>query len=187
MAKIVILANGSEAEEASKALEAAGIKFEVVDPTASNLLHLVIGMVDDTKPEKEEKPEKDDAPKDDTEEVPAEDMPPEEVPAEDMPTEESQTLGTVTVDGEAIVAIAGNAQNSVLFASKLSEGAKTSYSLNESVYSFYPANVDVPAHRMVVDYNKHRASLEIHVCESAVAGMPYLLVGADLMDMFKSK
>ncbi len=185
MAKIVILAGGADAEAASAALEAAGVEFKVVEPTAENLLHMVIGIVgDDEKPEKEEKP-KEEKP------APTEETPPEDAnkpaPAEEEPVAEVlKSLGTVSIDGEVIEAFEGKDATSVLFATTVAGGAKTTYTLVEGTYSFYPANPATPSQRLIVEHEKHRTSLELEIRQSAT-NKSFLLVGADLADMFKTK
>lgn len=177
MAKIVVLAGASDTDAVSAALEAASIEFEIVDPTAANLLHIVIGMVEDEKP-KEEKPK---------EEKPKEEKPKEEKPAEEpAPEEVPESLGTVTVDGEQVQAFRNSLSTSTLFAKAVSLGAKTSYSVNEGTFSFWPANAEKPVQRMVVEHNNHRASVELIIKESKTS-TSYLSVGADLADMFKTK
>jgi hypothetical protein len=178
MAKIVVLAGASDTDAVSAALEAASIEFDIVDPTAANLLHIVIGMVEDEKP-KEEKKSK--------EEKPAEEKPKEEKPAEEPASEEvPESLGAVTVDGEQVQAFANGLGSSTLFAKAVSLGAKTSYSVNEGTFSFWPANAEKPVQRMVVEHNNHRASVELVIKESKTS-TSYLSVGEDLADMFKTK
>lgn len=181
MAKIVILASAEDSEAASAALTTAGLDFDVVEPTAANLLHLVIGMVDDgeEKPKKEPKEPKE--PEEEAE-APVEEVPAEEAPAEEVPEE----LGTVTVDGETIQAVKSTTGLSTLFALSVVNGAKTTYTLAEGTFSFWPSDVKAPAQRMNIEHNKHRTSVEIFVQESKKS-YPYLVVGADLEHLFKSK
>lgn len=176
MSKIVILASTEDAEAASAALTTAGLDFDVVEPTAANLLHLVIGMVDDG----EEKPKKE--PKEEPAEEPPVEEPAEEPPVEEVPEE----LGTAVVDGEVIQAIKGGTETSTLFARSVMNGAKTTYTLAESTFSFWPADVKAPAQRMNIEHNKHRTSVEVFVQESKKS-YPYLVVGTDLEHLFKSK
>lgn len=182
MSKIVILASTEDAEAASAALTTAGLDFDVVEPTAANLLHLVIGMVDDgeEKPKKEPKEPKE--PKEEPTEEPPVEEPAEEPPVEEVPEE----LGTAVVDGEVIQAIKGGTLTSTLFARSVMNGAKTTYTLAESTFSFWPADVKAPAQRMNIEHNKHRTSVEVFVQESKKS-YPYLVVGADLEHLFKSK
>ena len=188
MAKIVILAGGSAADEAKTALEGAGLECEVVEPTAENLLHIVIGMVgDDDKEEKKEKKEK----KEEKPEAPAEE--PTEPPAEEVPPAEDEVqeeLGLAMIDGEAVKALSSKAATSTLYVGTLQTGSKTMYAVNESMFSFWPSDIERPAHRVVVEHNNHRASIELPVLAlpgKLAAGQAYLSVGADLADLFKTK
>ena len=181
MAKIIVLADLADEEAIKTALEGAGLECKVVEPTAKNLLHIAIGMVDDAPAEE---PAEEPAP----EETPPEETPPEDVPAEDVPPEEEvqeglKSLGLVSVDGEQIQAFESKAETSALLVVGLIAGAKTTYSLNESTFSFWPANVAQPMQRITVEFNKHRTSLEVPI--HGAQSTPCLMVGADLRDMFK--
>ena len=180
MAKIVVLADPADEEAITAAMDAAGFKVKVVEPTAANLLHIVIGMVDDGAPKEEEPP---------VEEPPAEEAPPaEEPPAEEVPAEEPiaqdslKSLGVCIVDGEPVKAFEGTGETSKLFVAKLQAGAKTTYTINESQFSFWPAKPEEPFQRVVVECGKSRASLEIALAEADEA---YILVGADIRNLFK--
>lgn len=177
MGKIVVFADGADAAEAKKALKAAGLDFEVVAPKPANLLHIVIGMVDDNddEDEAEESPE---------EETPAEDEEAVDEPIEE-PTEDAgevtESLGTVDVDGELIEAVRSKSATSVLQLESIEVGAKTTYSLNESKFSFWPADVVKPTQRLNIKANKHHTSIELPLEEST---QTRLVVGADLIDLF---
>ena len=130
MSKIVILAANEDKDAISKALE--GFDFSIVEPTASNLLHIVIGMVDEA-PEEIEKPEED-------EDVPDEDVPVEE-PVDEVP-EVEESLGFVYIDDELVEAFKGKGDTSILHVTKLISGVRSSYNINESVFSLWPKDVD---------------------------------------------
>lgn len=179
MAKIVVLAGGDDAASATSALEGAGVDFEVVEPTAANLLHIVIGMVDDDS-DKEEKEPKEKEPK---EEPPAEEPPAEEEPAEE-PVPES--LGQVTVDGEVIKAFLGKNGTSTLYAKSIEHGARTIYTINESQFAFWPADPKTPARRVTLAHGKNITSLEVVVQESKTAES-FFEVGQDIADLFIKK
>ena len=188
MAKIVVLAGGDDAEAVKTALDGAGVDYEVVDPTPANLLHIVIGMVDDGEP-KDEEP-KDEEPKEPKEEKPAKDdaaeIPPEsdsEIASDASAVPES--LGQVRIDGELVEARLGKGPTSALRAVKIEQGARTSYSINESTFSFWPSNPSAPTQRIVVEHGSHRTSVEVRI-ENAEGNQSYFLVGADLADLFKA-
>lgn len=187
MAKIVVLAGGDDAEAVKTALDGAGVDYEVVDPTPANLLHIVIGMVDDGEP-KDEEPE-DKEPKEPKAEAP----PPDdaEIPAEsdsDIAADASavkESLGQVRIDGELVEARLGKGPTSVLRATKIEQGPRTSYTINESTFSFWPSNPSAPTQRIVVEHGSHRTSVEVRI-ENAEGNQTYFLVGADLADLFKA-
>jgi len=191
MAKIVVLAGGDDAEAVKTALDGAGVDYEVVDPTPANLLHIVIGMVDDEAPKdeepKDEEPKEPKAdkepkpPKDDTAEIPPESD--SEIASDASAVPES--LGQVRIDGELIEARLGKGPTSALRAVKIEQGARTSYSINESTFSFWPSNPSAPTQRIVVEHGTHRTSVEVRI-ENAEGNQSYFLVGADLADLFKA-
>jgi hypothetical protein len=190
MAKIVVLAGGDDAEAVKTALDGAGVDYEVVDPTPANLLHIVIGMVDDGEPKDEEpedkepkepkEPKADAAPADDAEIPPESDS---EIAADASAVKES--LGQVRIDGELIEARLGKGPISALRAVKIEQGPRTSYTINESTFSFWPSNPSAPAQRIVVEHGSHRTSVEVRI-ENAEGNESYFLVGADLADLFKA-
>lgn len=186
MAKIVVLAGGDDATAASAALDAASVDYEIVEPTAAALLHIVIGMVDDEAGEKEPKEPKE----------PKEEKPPKDAPAADEPPDDSdiaadasavpESLGEVRVNGEIIEAVKVNARDTFLNVPELHTGAKTSYTLNESTFSFWPADTTNPAQRVLVERNGLATSTEVQVRKSST-GKAFLAVGADIADLFITK
>lgn len=182
MAKIIILGDGKDADAAKAALEGASIECEIVKPTAANLLHIVIGMVDDEPEEKEEKEPKAEKPEEAPAEEPKAEAPAEEAPAEEVP----ESLGKTIVADEVVEAIRGSKETSTLFVKDLIGGSRTTYTLNESTISFWPADAKAPAQRMQVEFKNHRASVEVKLAKSGT-GAPYFEVGADLIDLFTSK
>lgn len=200
MAKIVVLAGEDDADAVKTALDGASVDYEIVDPTAANLLHIVIGMVDDeAKDDKDEvddaeagevggaggKPKGDKAPKE-----------PKPEPADIAPEDDSdiasdasavpEALGTVKIDGETLKAYAGKGTQSVLRSPALVAGARTTYSINESQFSFWPADPAKPSQRIIVERGTHRSSVEVAV--AATKGKEaYLVVGTDIADLFKTK
>lgn len=110
MGKIVILADGSDADTIKDALSSTDLDFEIVEPTASNILHIVIGMVDDADTGDDDGDDKkgtsdpdvaaDDTTTDTEEEAPA------DTASDEEPVGES--LGTVVVEGVEMTAFAGD-------------------------------------------------------------------------------
>lgn len=189
MGKIVVLAGDDDSESVKAALDSASLDYELVKPTAANLLHIAIGMVDDepTEPAPTEEPvpeapaEKPEASKDEE--------PPKNVGgAGGTPPESTddvqESLGFVTIDGEQIKAVRGSSATSVLRSINVQAGAKTTYSINESVFSFWAADPNAPATRLTVKVGNHQTSIELPV-KSTVGTETYLAVGADLIDLFK--
>ena len=195
MAKIVIIAPAEaddDVKDAVKLLKAAGHDVDTEEPTPKSLLHIVLGLMgpngygfgpgyaylpgggSNTPPPKDEP-----APEED----PAEEPAPEEDPAAGGGDDDFnfESLGTVTVDGELIEAVTFDSETSVLCVESLEAGAKTTYSLNESVFSFFPADATKPTLRVEVLVDKHRTSIELAIKESTKA---VLLVGKDLREMF---
>lgn len=187
MGKIVVLASNEDAEAVKTALDAASVDYEVVEPTPSNILHIVIGMVDDGEEEpKDEEPPADEEPK--------EPKPPKEKkepkaprtddtvppPEEELPVEES--LGTVTIDGETVQVVRGDVDVSTLYTELTANGSRISYKLNESTYSFWPNNLAEPETRILIEgVNGNSASVEVLVRE----GKTRLVIGKDLAAIFK--
>ena len=183
MAKIVILASNDDKDAISAALDKATFDYDIVDPTVTNLLQLAIGMVGDEPKEKKEEKPKDDKPKDEPADKPK-DEPKDEVPPQaDAPVEES--LGTVLVNGELISAVKTFGPDSTLFVTSLISGARTSYTLDESVFSFWPADPVTPLQRVLVEHRNHKTSIQIKIQESK-KNHSYLAVAADLADIFKA-
>lgn len=177
MAKVVVLASGEDADSVKSALEGASVDFEIVEPTAANLLHIVLGMVDDSG--EEETPEEPPA-----DEEPAPEEPVEEPPADEEPSEEEfKEALEVRVNGEMIKAVKRNIQESVLRVPSLVVGPKTTYVLNEYSYSFWPANVEVPTQRVLIENSNQKSSMEIRVQKTS-GTTPYIIIGTDLKSLF---
>lgn len=189
MAKIVVLAGGDDAEAVKTALDGAGVDYEVVDPTPANLLHIVIGMVGDDEPADEpedEAPKEPKEPKADAAQADDAEIPPEsdsDIAADASAVKE--TLGQVRIDGELVEARLGKGPVSALRSVKIEQGPRTSYTINESTFSFWPSNPSAPTQRIVVEHGQHRTSVEVRI-ENAEGNQSYFLVGADLADLFKA-
>lgn len=183
MAKIIILASGADATAASAALDAASIEYEIVDPKPASLLHMVIGMVDDEDDEEEKEPKDDESSKDKT---PPADEPPDDSDIASDASAVEESLGTIRINGELVEAFKHNSRDSILHVTTLVAGAKTSYTINESSFSFWPANTTNPAQRVLIEHNGLASSAEVEVRKSKT-NKAYLAVGADIADLFITK
>ena len=185
MAKIIILASGDDAAAASAALDAASIEYEVVDPKPSSLLHMVIGMVDDDNDDNDDEKEEPKEPKEPKDEVPA-DEPPDDSDIASDASAVKESLGTIRINGELVEAFKQNSRVSFLHVPTLVTGAKTSYTINESSFSFWPADTTNPAQRVLIEHNGRATSAEVEVRKSKT-GKAFLAVGADIADLFITK
>lgn len=195
MSKIVIISpKDADITDAVKVLKSSGHDVEVEEPTAKTLLHILLGLFSPgafgfgpeyvvaggkvDKPEKSEKEEATDD-KDDKEE--------KEETAEDGGDDFSfESLGVCTVDGELVEAVRTNDAVSKLVVQELVNGAKTTYKINESTFSFWPIDPQAPAQRVLIEHQKHRAALDIAVQQGST-GKTVLYVGQDLIDVFTTK
>lgn len=184
MAKIVVLASGDDATAVSAALDAASIEYQIVDPKPSSLLHIVIGMVGDDEEDKEPKEPKEDKPPKD--EAPPADEPPDDSDIASDASAVPESLGMIRINGEMVEAFKANARDSFLNVPSLVMGAKTSYTINESSFSFWPADTTNPAQRVLVEHNGLATSTEVQVRKSST-GKASLVVGADIADLFITK
>jgi len=200
MAKIVIIAPADaddDVKDAVKMLKSAGHDVDTEEPTPKSLLHIVLGLLGPNaygfgagyayapgagakdEPAKDEEPAKEDPPADDAD-IDADGFDDgADLGGDDFNFE---SLGTVTVDGELIEAVTHDSETSVLCVERLVKGAKTTYTLNESSFSFWPASAETPQQRVEVLVDKHRTSVELPIEESE--GKPTLKVGKDLRSMF---
>lgn len=196
MAKIVIIApSDADVKDAAKLLKGDGHDVDIEEPTPKSLLHIVLGLLGPNAygfgasysvgsaavpPSKEE------------EEPPEEDTPSEDSGADiaDLGSDEddfhfeSVELGQVKVDGEVINAVSHDADHSVLVVTNMAVGPKTTYALNESVFSFWPADISTPMQRVDVGHEKWRTSLELAVQQGE---KQELQVGRDLISIFETK
>lgn len=177
MAKIIILGSGKDADAAKGALDAASIECDIVEPTAANLLHIVIGMVDDGEEEE---------PKDESAAEPTEEpAPEEEVPAEE-PIEEpvEESLGMINIDGEDVKAFKSTSKISAVYVQNLSIGSRTSYSINESEYGIWPADLADIVRGVSLTLREQHKTLVLPIMASK-RNEAYFSVGEDLIDFFK--
>lgn len=200
MAKIVIIApaGAEDVEDAVKLLKAAGHDVETEEPTPKSLLHIVLGLLGPNAygfgPGYAYAP----GPQADDEPVEADpeaglDAPEADVPAEDDPFADDVSFDaaaddfnfeSATVDGEPITAKLHPDEHSVLVVEELSVGPRTTYRLNESSFSFWPADQAKPMQRVDVGYEKWHTSVELEVQQGEKTE---LLVGQDLLEIFGKK
>lgn len=194
MGKIVVLASDEDQEAVKAAMDGASLDYEVVTPTAANLLHIAIGMVDEN-PEEEAPEETPPAPDEGAEPKPDADkgavggMGGTPAPKGDIPDEEPKQeglLGTVKIAGETLNAYAGKDGRSVLYSPNVSVGARTTYSINESQFSFWPADPTRPAQRIVVEHKNRQVTIEVPV-QASKREKAYFVAGTDIVDIFKTK
>lgn len=203
MSKIVIIAGADaddDVKDAVKLLKAAGHDVDTEEPTPKALLHIVLGLMGPnsygfgpgygyTPAPSSDTPTDADTPDDPA----SEDPPVDDTSSEgDTSSEDAdisnddfnfESLGVVNIDGELIEAKTHDSETSVLCVEGIVSGPKTTYALNESIFSFWPANQDKPTQRVEVSVNEHHASVELPV--EKAEGKATLLVGRDLLNMFK--
>lgn len=131
---IVIFANDEDKKALDDALKAAGLEYDILEPTLKNILHLAIGLADDA-PDTEAPAEEEAAAPADGEAAEATDV----VDALMGDTEEKvgESLGFARFNGEAVKLFKSLTNENTVFVQHLIPGAKTTYSLNESVVSFW--------------------------------------------------
>ena len=163
MAQIVIFApSGEDVSAGEEALKQAGHDVEVVEATATNLLHMAVGMLDNGD-SSEELPAEEPA-----EELPAEE-PAEELPAEEAPTTEA--VGQVVVDGETLPAYLDTTLSMPLLRLvNLAGDRKITAKLHENAYTFWRDNGCINAtmelsakHRQVCEVQIERAVSRNHI------------------------
>jgi hypothetical protein len=175
MGKIVILAKGKDADKINDALADSGLDFDVVEPTPSNLLHIVIGMVDDEEPKEEPTEE----PKG-SEEVAPTDVEPAPEDAEEVPSEEdiAQEDLNVLINGLTVRAVQSNLQESVLYVPSLTRnGAKISFGLDGTELSFWELNEGAQNTQTSVSVNGQRRVATVVVKEAKHLVGPVLALG----------
>ncbi|MBT9137509.1 MAG: hypothetical protein DDT31_00040 [Syntrophomonadaceae bacterium] len=142
MAQVVIFAPvGEDVSSGQTALEEAGHDVEVVEATAANLLHMAIGMVEGVNIEDSKEDSKEDLPLEPEEEDPLDDDNAKEPP-------KNESVGQVYVDDELVRAYVDSTRVSPLLrVSGLHGGAKLTYKINESTFSYWKdaggAQVDI--------------------------------------------
>lgn len=202
MAKIVIIApaGAEDVDDAVKLLKAAGHEVETEEPTPKSLLHIVLGLLGpnaygfgpgyayspgpQADDDLEGDPEADlglDAPDDADADPLAADEPSEDDIEFDASTDDFNFEG-VTVDGEPIKAVKSDAEHTTLVVEKLILGPKTTYMLNESSFSFWPADQNQPVQRVDVGASRGTTSLEVVVEQGETQE---LRIGKDLYNLFE--
>lgn len=196
MAKVVIIAPADvDVKDAVKVLKGDGHDVDVEEPTPKTLLHIVLGLLGTnaygfgsqyafvtgggTPPPEEEEEE----PAEEIKEEPEPEPEPEVEEVDDFHFESVQ-LGKVKVDGELIEAVSIDNAGSRLCVPNLVTGTKISYRLNESDFSFWATDQNVPIQRVVLEINDQTISKEVVLADAAE---PRLEVGADLIELFNSQ
>jgi hypothetical protein len=179
MSKIVILAKGKDADKVNDALADSGLDFDVVEPTPSNLLHIVIGMVDDEEEDTERKTEK--VEPTDVEPAPTDTTTPsdEETPPTDEVTEEGLE---VKLDGLAVRGFLSEDKSTVLFVPAIARTgtSKMSVCLNEaagSTINFYCADNAAPTLRTLITVNGVSYVTDVLIRENSAISAPVLRIG----------
>lgn len=134
---IVIFANDEDKQKLDDALKAAGLEYDILEPTVKNILHLAIGLADDT-PAEEAPTEDESAPADETETDIVDALTGDVDTKEEKPVGES--LGFARFNSEAVKLFKSSTNENVVFVQNLIPGSKTTYALNESVVSFWVDN-----------------------------------------------
>lgn len=186
MAKIVIIA-GTEAradvDDAAKMLRGNGHDVDIEEPVPKNVLHIVLGLLGpnaygfgpgyayspgadadaaDGDNKDEETAVEDETTGGDKDSVKAaDDM--DGIDDVNMPGDDDFNFEGVNVDGEAIKVTRIDADHSILIVTDLTSGPKTTYKLNESSFSFWPAQPEDPWQRVEVGRSRWHSSLEVQV------------------------
>jgi len=206
MAKIVIIAPSDvDVTDAVKLLKNNGNDVDVEAPEAKSILHIVLGLFGanaygfgsdyaipppggvggglpppDGEPPADDESAIEDETTDDgtTDDLDNQDDIdiPDEAAADDFNFE------SVTVDGETVNGTLVEDEHSTLVVSELDVGPKTTYKLNESKFSFWPADQQKPMQRVDVGAQKWHTSLEVQV---VLGEKPELRVGKDLQEIFE--
>ena len=199
MAKIVIIASTearADVDDAAKILRGNGHDVDIEDPVPKNLLHIVLGLLGpnaygfgpgyDYTPG----PAADAADGDDEEAIEDETTAdPEAAPADDLddiedvelPGGDDFNFEGLTIDGEPIKASLSDLPNSVLMVEKLTRGVRTTYTLNESAFTFWPVDTNAPKQRVDVGAAGWHTSLEVTIAQGDTQE---LKVGKDLQEIF---
>lgn len=203
MSKIVIIAPSdaqSDVDDAAKLLKAAGHEVDIQEPTPKTLLHIVLGLMGPNAygfgsgyaytpgADAADEPNSDDEKAIEDEATAEADL----EPADDLdgaddievPGGDDFNFEGAEVDGEPISASFSDEDQSVLIVTELHTGPKTTYKLNESLFSFWPADVEKPLQRVDAGRGRWHSSLEVEVRLGEAAE---LKVGKDLHDIFRSK
>lgn len=187
MAKIVIIA-GTEAradvDDAAKMLRGNGHDVDIEDPVPKNVLHIVLGLLgpnaygfgpgyayspgpdadaaDGDNKDEETAVEDETTGGGDKDSVKAtDDM--DGIDDVSVPGDDDFNFEGIDVDGEPIKVTRIDADHSILIVTELTSGAKTSYKLNESSFSFWPARPKDPWQRVEVGRSRWHSSLEVQI------------------------
>ena len=170
--------------KAVAALEEAGLEVIVLNTATAKLVNFLGALAGEA--------EEDETPVEAADDLPAEDEPevkpaakkepalrPEEMPDEDLPEEEPLATEAM-INGEKVSVEIVDGKDLVLHADSITTGAKTSYKLNESNYSFWPmATADEPIAGGValeLDGTRHFANV---IFSEEVKSPPVLQLGRE--------
>lgn len=196
MAKIVIIApSNADVTDAVKLLKGAGYDVDVEEPTPKSLLHIVLGlfgtnaygfgagyavMPGGRDPLTDEEAIEDVVTADGTT-ADLDNQGDVDIPSGD---DDDFNFEGFTVDGEPIKASLSDLPNSVLMVEKLTLGPRATYTLNESAFSFWPADINAPKQRVDVGASRGHTSLEVTIAQGDTQE---LKVGKDLQEIFDIK
>jgi hypothetical protein len=204
MAKIVIVApSGTDLDDAVKLLKNNGNEVDIEEPTPKAMLHMVLGLLspsaygfgsayayapggvgaandfDSMSDAGDGKDDKEDGADDNSDDA-GEDGKDAGSSDDDFNFEDLITK----VDGEQVPATRIKSPISKLIVESLEPGPRAVYTINESKFAFWPANVNAPSTRVQVECGKHNSVLEIYIEKG---DKTVLQVGDDLADIFPRK
>jgi hypothetical protein len=208
MAKIVIIAPAdTDVDDAVKLLKNNGNEVDVQEPSPKAMLHIVLGLLsptaygfgsnyayapggigggtdNDAGFNDVDGKDADDAGKDDGADDTSDEPSDADEPGGSKDDDFSFEGMTAVVDGEQVHAVRVKAATSKLIVESLEAGPRAVYTINESKFAFWPADVNAPATRVRVESGAHSSVLEIQIQKG---DKTILEVGDDLAGIFSSK
>ena len=206
MAKIVIIAPAearSDVDDAAKMLRGNGHDVDIEDPVPKSLLHIVLGLLGPNAygfgpgyayapgPDADAADGGDDEtaienPITSDADAPADDI--DGLEDVEVPGDDDFNFEGFEVDGQAVKAVLTEEhEHSALAVQDLDVGPKTTYRLNESTFSFWPADQSKPVQRVDVHHENVRTSLEVEIVKEENVAEPTLFIGKDLMEILTIK
>lgn len=178
MTSIVIFASAGDKEKINSALETLGLEYEILAPTAKNVLHLAIGMVagedestnDEPKSDEVQGPEKD-----------AEEELGDESTANGEEGEVKESYRMARFNGEVLKVVPSKTNETIVYVQHLIPGAKTTYSLNESTVSFWTDNEEAPEQFGLLEMNNTRFASLFKIRQSKT-GVSYIAIAKDVLE-----